>query len=84
MDKLTTGTVLTVSKQWWLKVNRKSVRIHALDGAEFPHIMKIEYIADGKVYTQRKWINAGEPVPEVGSSVQVKYDPERPSKAKIL
>ena len=84
MDKLTTGTVLTVSKQWWLKVNRKPVRIHALDGAEFPHIMKIEYIADGKVYTKRKWINAGEPVPEVGSSVQVKYDPERPSKAKIL
>ena len=84
MDKLTTGTVLTVSKQWWLKVNRKPVRIHALDGAEFPHIMKIEYTADGKVYTKRKWINAGEPVPAVGSSVQVKYDPERPSKAKIL
>lgn len=84
MDKQTTGTVLSVSKQWWLKVNRKPARLHALDGAEFPHIIKVEYNIDGKLYSKRKWINAGEPIPKVGSNIQVMYDSDRPSKAKIL
>ena len=37
MDKETIGTVLSVAKQWWLKVNTKPVRMSALDGAAFPH-----------------------------------------------
>ena len=36
MDKQTAGTVVATTKQWWLKVNRKPMRMHALDGAEFP------------------------------------------------
>ena len=34
MEKETMGTVISVTKQWWLKVNRKPVRAHAMDGAE--------------------------------------------------
>ena len=59
MDKETTGTVISVKKQWWLKINTKSVRLHALDGAIFPHIIKVEYTVDGQTYTKRKWIGAG-------------------------
>ena len=33
MDKQTTGTVIAATKQWWMKVNRKPVRMHALDGS---------------------------------------------------
>ena len=33
MNKETIGTVLSVAKQWWLKVNTKPVRMGALDGA---------------------------------------------------
>lgn len=84
MDKETTGTVISVAKQWWLKVNRKPMRLHALDGATFPHIVKVEYIVDGKAYTKRKWINAGDPVPTVGSRVRIMYNSDKPSKAKIL
>lgn len=84
MDKETTGTVISVAKQWWLKVNRKPVRLHALDGATFPHIIKIEYIVNDKVYTKRKWINAGDPVPKVGSNARVMYSSDKPSKAKVL
>ncbi len=84
MDKQTTGTVIAVTKQWWIKVNRKPVRMHALDGADFPYIIKIEYTVNGKTYTKRKWINAGNPVPTVGSEVQMMYDSDRPFKAKIL
>ena len=54
MDKQTTGTVIAATKQWWMKVNRKPMRMHAQDGAEFPYIIKIEYTVDGKAYTKRK------------------------------
>ena len=40
MEKETMGTVISVTKQWWLKVNRKPVRAHAMDGAAFPHTIK--------------------------------------------
>ena len=84
MDQQVTGTVIAATKQWWLKVNRKPVRMHALDGAEFPYIIKIEYTVDGKTYTKRKWINVGNPVPKVGNNLQVLYNSGNPSKAKIL
>ena len=56
----------------------------AHENAEFPYIVKIEYIVDGKAYTKRKWISVGAPVPKVGSIVQVIYNADKPSKAKIL
>ena len=84
MDKETMGTVLSVAKQWWLKVNTKPVRMGALDGATFPHIIKVQYIVDGNTYTKRKWIGAGKPVPAVGSELTVLYSSEKPGKAMIL
>ena len=50
MEKETMGTVISVTKQWWLKVNRKPVRAHAMDGAAFPHTIKVKYTIDGKDY----------------------------------
>ena len=84
MEQETRGTVMFVAKQWWFKVNTKAVRTRALDGAVFPHVIKVWYAADGKEYTKRKWIGAGSPVPAVGSFVRVRYCKEKPSKAKIF
>ena len=84
MDKKAIGTVLSVAKQWWLKVNTKPIRMGALDGATFPHIIKVQYVVDGKTYTKRKWIGAGKEVPTVGSQLTVLYCPNKPSKAKII
>ena len=84
MEKETIGTVRSVAKQWWLKVNKKPVRMGALDGAAFPHIIKVEYVVDGNTYTKRKWIGAGKPVPAVGSELTVRYCADKPCKAKIL
>ena len=84
MDKETTGTVLSVAKQWWLKVNTKPVRMGALDGATFPHIIKVQYVVDGKNYTKRKWIGAGKAIPAVESKLTVLYCSNKPGKAKIL
>lgn len=84
MDAEAIGTVLSVAKQWWLKVNTKPVRIGTLDGATFPHIIKVQYVVDDNTYTKRKWIGAGTPVPAVGSNLTVLYCTEKPTKAKIL
>lgn len=83
MERATTGTVISVAKQWWLKVNTKPIRLHALDGATFPHIIKVQYVVDGTAYIKRKWIPARYRVPTVGSSVKVFYCDEKPSKARI-
>lgn len=84
MDKETMGTVISIAKQWWLKVNAKPVRMHALDGATFPHIIKVQYVVDQNTYTKRKWIGAGKPIPAMGSNLTVLYCTDNPSKAKIL
>ena len=84
MNKETMGTVLSAAKQWWFKVNTKPIRMGALDGAAFPHIIKVQYDVDGTTYTKRKWIGAGQAVPAVGSEVTVLYCSGKPGKAIIL
>ena len=84
MDKETVGPVLSVAKQGWVKVNTKPIRMGALDGATFPHIIKVQYVVGENTYTKRKWIGAGKPVPAVGSKLTVLYCSDKPSKAKIL
>ena len=84
MDQETIGTVVSVAKQWWLKVNTKPIRMGTLDGATFPHIIKVQYIVNGNTYTKSKWIGAGNAVPAVGSKLTVLYCSTKPSKAQIL
>ena len=84
MDHETIGTVRSVATQWWLKVNTKPIRMGTMDGAVFPHIIKVQYEVDGNTYTKRKWIGAGKAVPAVGSNVTVLYCSNKPGKAKIL
>lgn len=83
MEKETTGIVVSVSKQWWLKVNRKSLRTSPLDGADFPHIIKVKYTVDGKDYISKKWINPGTTVPNEQSKLKVFYHENKPSKSRI-
>ncbi len=84
MEKETKGTVAAVATQWWLKINTKPVRLGALDGAIFPHIVKVIYSVNGTEYTRRKWVSAGSPVPSVGSTVTVVYSQDKPQKARIV
>ena len=83
MEKETMGTVISVTKQWWLKVNRKPARVHAMDGAAFPHTIKVKYTIDGNDYICRKWIGAGNKVPDKGTTIKVTYCEDKPSKARI-
>ena len=56
MENKTIGTIISVKKQWWLKVNTKPVRMHALDGATFPHIVTVKYTVDGNEIVKKKWL----------------------------
>ena len=84
MDKEITGTVVSVAKQLWLKINTKAVRMGPLDGAIFPHIIKVQYVVGENTYTKRKWIGAGKPVPAIGSKLTVLYSTDKPGKARVL
>lgn len=84
MERETTGKVISVSKQWWLKVNTRAVRKGTMDGAVFPHIIKVSYTVGGTKYVKRKWIGAGLPVPGEGSSVKIIYEGDSPKRAKII
>ncbi len=83
MKKEIWGAVVSVKKQWWLKVNTKAFRTGPLDGAVFPHIAKVSYTVDGVEYFKRKWIGPGQPVPQVGSAVKVLYEEAAPRKAEL-
>ena len=82
MQNTTTGKVVSVKKQWWLKINTKVIRMGALDDAIFPHILKVRYMVDGKEYVRRKWILTKNPVPAEGDSIGVVYDEEKPERIK--
>ncbi len=84
MTKVTTGTVISAAKQWWLKVNTKAVRTLGSDGATYPYVIKVEYSVNATAYTKYKWLHAGNPVPSVGTAVKVSYEEDKPSKAKVL
>ncbi len=83
MEMQTIGRVVAVKKQWWLKVNRKPVRLGPLDGATFPHIIKVEYTVNGTLYSRRKWLGASCTPPLVGTEVTVFYSADRPAKARL-
>lgn len=84
MENKTLGTVIGVYKQLWLKVNTKAIRAGALDGATFPHIIKVKYTVDGKDYIKYKWLPARITAPENGDTLRVIYNAEKPKKAKII
>ena len=83
MEHKTTGIVLSVQKQWWMKVNTKSIRIGWLDGATFPHIVKVKYTVGGSEMIKRKWLGAHVTPPRVNESVTVIYRADKPTKFRL-
>ena len=83
MERQTIGTVVSVKRQWWLKINTKPFRKGTFDGAIFPHVIKVRYEVDGKEYQKSKWIGAGLPVPVVGEQIYLFYDEKNPKKIRL-
>ena len=78
------GTVTAVKKLWWIKVNTKPVRTHALDGALFPHTITVKYSVNGIEHIKRKYIRARLVPPKIGDTVEVYYLEEKPGKCRII
>lgn len=80
----TLGTVTAVKKLWWIKVNTKPIRTHALDGALFPHTITVKYSVNGIEHIKRKYVRARLTPPAVGETVEVCCRAEKPGKCKII
>ena len=83
MEKRARGTILSVKTQWWLKVNTKAVRSGPLDGASFPHIVKVKYTVEGNEIVKNKWLGANILPPSVNGSVTVVYREDKPTKFRL-
>ncbi len=79
----TRGMVIKAHKCWWIKINTKPVRAHAWDGAQFPHIITIQYEVNGQSYTKKKFLHYDIPCPTINSNIDVYYQKEKPSKCIV-
>ena len=82
-NNVTKGIIQKVTKCWWIKVNTKPVRIRALDGVIFPHIMTVTYDVDGVQYKKRKYIGLRSDTIGIFGNVDVYYDKNKPSRCAI-
>lgn len=79
----TTGTVTEVKTLWWIKVNTKPIRKHALDGALFPHTIAVKYEVNGIEYTKKAYVSVKKDTPPRNAEVAVYYNEAKPSKCKV-
>ncbi|MDE6727033.1 MAG: sugar ABC transporter permease [Oscillospiraceae bacterium] len=84
VECLTEGVILAAKKCWWIKINTKPVRTHALDGAVFPYLVTVRYSANGTELTGKKLVVWKDRVPRVGSAVTVKYNADKPAKIRRI
>lgn len=82
-DHKTTGTITAVKTCWWIKVNTKAFRRHALDGAKFPHIIYFTYTVNGAAYQGSSCIDWHLRCPYKGETVTVFYDKSDPAKYTV-
>lgn len=83
MSSETSGIVTDVKEAWWIKINTKPIRTHSLDGARFPHIVKVKYAVNGVEFTKRVYTSWRIAPPPKGTEVTVSYNAENPKKCKI-
>lgn len=80
----TQGTVTQVKTCWWLKVNTKSVRTSAIDGALFPHIICFTYTVYGETYQGKRYVNWNRRCPVVGERLTVHFEKNDPAKYAMI
>lgn len=79
----TLGEIIKVKKLWWLKINKKTIRKNALDGAVFPSLIKVKYSVHNKEYTKNALIIKENDI-KTGQKITVLYDVNNPQKIKIM
>jgi len=82
--KQTEGVVTEVKTCWWLKINTKPIRSHALDGAVFPHIIHFTYSVGGQIYKGKRYVNWNKQCPQKGQKLEVCYEQENPARYAVI
>ena len=80
----TEGVVTEVKTCWWLKVNTKSIRAGAMDGAMFPHIFYFIYTAYGRSYQGKRYVSWNKRCPQKGEKLTVYYEKDDPAKYAVI
>ena len=79
----TTGVITAVKTCWWIKINTKPFRRHALDGAKFPHIIYFTYTVNGAAYQGSICVDWYLRCPYKGETVTVFYKESDPAKYTV-
>lgn len=83
-DNARTNAIVTSSKPClWLKINKKAVRMHAIDGAEFTRVIRFSYNVNGTQYKGRRFMLPSSHIPEKGEHITVYYDKNNPAKYTV-
>ena len=75
----TVGRVTAVDVCRVIKVNKKAMRMNAMDGSVFPHIISFVYAVDGREYTGKHYVNWDMRCPSEGEKIVVYYDRSNPA-----
>ena len=78
------GTVPKVNAIYWLKVNTKTARTSASDGAAYPHIICFDYCVDGKTYSGKRFVQWNKRCPCKDEKITVYYEKENPAKYAVI
>ena len=74
------GKVIKVKKLWWLKINKKPIRVTPGDGATFPLSLQVNYNVDGNEYIDKKIVSWNEKDIQVNQEVTVTYNIDKPQR----
>lgn len=78
------GKVIKVKKLWWMKINKKPIRVTPLDGATFPLSLQVKYNVNDNEYIGKKIVSWSEKDIQVDQEVIVTYNIEKPQKVITL
>ncbi|MBE6949132.1 MAG: hypothetical protein E7456_04730 [Ruminococcaceae bacterium] len=82
-DSCISARITNVKKCWWIKVNKKAIRISSNDGAVYPYILTFTYQVDGVVYTGKRYIGPSVICPHINEEILVYYDAADPSRYAV-
>ena len=57
--------------------------MHAMDGATFPHIIKVKYTVCGNEIIRSKWLGSSKTPPCVNEKVTVIFREDKPTKFRL-
>lgn len=83
-EKQIIGKVIKIKKLWWLKINKKPIRVIPLDGAMFPLSLQVKYNVNGNEYIGKNIVSWNEKDIQVDQEVIVTYNVEKPQKIIAL